>query len=143
VKAGSNPSDAGSISLFAVIFFVALFAAAGLVVDGGAKIRAAREASAIAEETARAGAGRVDRNRAYASGGAFVVDPNSAVAAARTYLARSGATGSVTAAGGQKITVTVTVSKPTALLSLIGVGHLTATKTAGASLLQGVDAPGR
>jgi hypothetical protein len=143
VKAGNNPSDAGSISLFAVIFFIALFAAAGLVVDGGAKIRAAREASAIAEETARAGAGRVDRDRAYASGGTFIVDPNSALAAARSYLARSGASGSVSIGGDQRITVTATVRKPTVLLSLIGIGGVDATKTASASLLQGVEAPGR
>lgn len=52
--------DRGSISLFAVVLFFALMAAAGLVFNGGAKIRAAREAAAVAEEAARAGAGRIN-----------------------------------------------------------------------------------
>lgn len=139
----SERGDEGSITLLVVIFFFALLAAAGLVVDGGAKLRAAREASAVSEEAARAGAGRVDRDRAYAQGGRFVVDRTAAVAAARAYLTRSGQSGSVSVAGAQTIRVTVTVRKPTSLLSLIGIEEVRATKTATAELLQGVEGPGR
>jgi Flp pilus assembly protein TadG len=117
----SRTRDQGAITLLVVVFFVALLAAAGLVVDGGAKLRAAREASAVSEEAARAGAGRIDRDRAY--------------------LASSGNTGSVSIIGAQKIRVTVTVSKPTLLLSAIGIDDLHVTKTATADLLQGVDRP--
>jgi hypothetical protein len=137
----SRTRDQGAITLLVVVFFVALLAAAGLVVDGGAKLRAAREASAVSEEAARAGAGRIDRDRAYARGGRFVVDRTAAVAAARAYLASSGNTGSVSIIGAQKIRVTVTVSKPTLLLSAIGIDDLHVTKTATADLLQGVDRP--
>jgi Flp pilus assembly protein TadG len=134
-------SDRGSITLFAVIFFLALLAATGLVVDGGAKIRAARQASAIAEEAARAGAGQVDRDRAYTLGGRFVVDRTAAAAAARAYLANSGNKGTVSVIGGQKIRVTVTVSKSTILLSILSVGEVSATKSATADLLQGIEQP--
>lgn len=128
--------------MFVVVFFVALLAAAGLVIDGGAKLRAARQASAIAEEAARAGAGHIDRDRAYSQGGRFIVDRNAAVTAARTHLANSHTTGSVTATGAQKIRVTVTVHKPTLLLSAIGIGDVSVTKTATADLLQGVEGEG-
>ncbi|GAA4101083.1 pilus assembly protein TadG-related protein [Actinomadura miaoliensis] len=138
-----RPSDQGAISLFVVVFFVALLAAVGLVVDGGAKIRAARRASAVAEEAARAGAGRIDRDRAYAHGGRFTVDRTIAVHASRAYLASTGTSGSVSVVSDQKIRVTVTISKPTLLLAAVGVGELSVTKTATADLLQGVEAPDR
>ncbi|TDD31196.1 hypothetical protein E1287_27145 [Actinomadura sp. KC06] len=133
--------DDGAISLLVIVFFLALLAAAGLVVDGGTKLRAAREASAVAEEAARAGAGRIDRDRAYTQGGRFVVDRTAAVSAARAYLASSGNTGSVTITSGQKIRVTVTITEPTLLLSAIGIDDLQVTKTATADLLQGVERP--
>ncbi|TDB90998.1 hypothetical protein E1264_03085 [Actinomadura sp. KC216] len=131
--------DGGAISLLVIVFFLALLAAAGLVVDGGAKLRAARQASAVAEEAARAGAGRIDRDRAYTRGGRFVVDRNAAVSAARAYLASSGNTGSVTITSGQRIRVTVTITEPTVLLAAIGINNLQVTKTATADLLQGVE----
>jgi Flp pilus assembly protein TadG len=133
--------DEGSISLLVVVFFLALLAAAGLVVDGGAKIRAARQASSVAEEAARAGAGQIDRDRAYTRGGRFVVNRTAAAAAARTYLTNSGNNGSVTIVNGQKIRVTVTITKPTTLLAAIGIKEVAATKTATADLLQGVEQP--
>jgi hypothetical protein len=142
-RAVPSSSDLGSITIFVVIFFLALLAAAGLVVDGGAKLRAAREASAVAEEAARAGAGRVNRDQAYAHGGTFLIDRNSAITAARAYLATSGNTGSATMTGARSIQVTVTINKPTVLLSLIGVGQVHATKTATADLLQGVQGANR
>jgi Flp pilus assembly protein TadG len=135
---GARSSEQGSITILVVILFLALLAAAGLVVDGGAKLRAARQASAVAEEAARAGAGRVNRDQAYAHGGSFVIDRTSAVAAARNYLSSSGVTGSVAMSGTRSIRVTVTVDKPTVLLSLVGIGHLHVTRTATADLLQGI-----
>jgi Flp pilus assembly protein TadG len=138
-KSRNAGNDKGTITLLTVIFFLALLAAAGLVIDGGAKIRAAREASAVAEEAARAGAGQIDRNRALARGGRFVIDRNAAVTAAQAYLASSGNTGSVSVIGAQRIRVTVTISKPTVLLSAIGIGEVHVTKTATAELIQGVE----
>lgn len=130
--------DQGSITILMVIFFLAILAAAGLVVDGGAKLQAARQASAIAEEAARAGAGRVNQDQAYTHGGTFVIDRTGAVNAARSYLKTSGVTGSVTLTGSRSIRVTATVDKPAILLPLIGIEHLHVTKTATADLLQGI-----
>jgi hypothetical protein len=45
--------------------------------------------------------------------------------------------------GTRSIRVTVTVDKPTVLLSLIGIGHLHVTKTATADLLEGIQGPNR
>lgn len=91
-----QPIDDGSITLFAVVIFIALLAATGLVVDGGTRLRAARQATAIAEEAARAGAGQVGRDRAYAHGGHFTIDQNTALTAARAYLTNSHTAGTIT-----------------------------------------------
>ena len=133
--------DRGAVSLFVVVLFIALLAAAGLVVDGDAKLRAAREASAIAEESARAGAGRVNVNRAYAHGGHFTIARNAAAPAARTYLASTGHTGTVAIAGTRQIRVTVTISKRTTFLVLIGITEVHVTQTASARLVPGIDQP--
>lgn len=138
---GLDAQDRGSITLLSVTFFVALLAAAGLVVDGGAKIRAARQASAVAEEAARAAAGQIDRNRAYSHGGRFIIDDQAAINAARSYLARAGNSGTVRITGKQAIRVTVAITRPTILLSAIGIGHIQVTQTATADLLQGVETP--
>lgn len=133
-------SDRGSITLLMVVFFIALLASAGLVVDGGAKLRAARQASAIAEEAARAGAGQIDRSRAYAYayGGRFVIDRQAAANAARSYLTQSGNAGTVNVTGAQTIHVTVTITRPTILLSAIGIDQVHVTETATADLAQGI-----
>ena len=130
--------DRGSITLLTVVFFIALMAATGLVVDGGTKLRAARQASAVAEEAARAGAGQIDRSRAYTQGGRFVVDREAAVKAVRAYLFSSGNSGSVRATGAQTIRVTVTISRSTILLSAIGINRVHVTKSATADLVQGI-----
>lgn len=126
------------MSLFLVVIFIAILAAAGLIVDGGAKLRAAREASAVAEEAARAGAAQIDRNRAYSRGGRFTIDHNAALTAARAYLSHNGISGRVSVSSAQTIRVTVTITRPTTLLSAIGVNHVHATKTATGNLIQGI-----
>lgn len=136
-------NDRGSITLLVLMFVIALLAAAGLVVDGGTKLRAARQADAVAEEAARAGAGQIDRSRAYAHGGRFVIDRQTATNAARSYLVLSGNSGAVRATGAQTITVTVTISRPTIFLSAIGIDHVQVTKTATADLVQGVTGENR
>lgn len=136
-------NDQGTVTLFVIVLFVALLAAIGLVIDGDAKIRAAREASAVAEEAARAGAGHIDVDRAYAHGSHFTIDPNTAASAARTYLALTGRTGTVEAASSRQIRVTVTISKRTTLLALIGITEVHVTKTASARLVPGIDQPAK
>jgi Tfp pilus assembly protein PilV len=127
-----------------VIMAVALLALAGLVVDGGAKLDEAENASAVAQEAARAGAGMVNQGKAYSTG-AFAVDPSRAIAAAQAYLASvaaAGYTGSVNV-GPESIQVTVTVTQPTKILSIIGIDSMTVTRTATAALVTGVTGPRR
>ena len=63
----------GSITLMLVVLFVALIALAGIVIDGGAKLNQAENATAIAQEAARAGAGMVNQSQALSTG-SFTVD---------------------------------------------------------------------
>lgn len=131
-------ADRGSLSLLLVVLFAVLAALAGIVVDGGAKLIADEHAVALAEEAARAGAGRVNVSSAYTSG-VFDVDQGQALAAARGYLIGAGiGRFTVAAAGSRAIRVTVTITEPTRFLVLIGIGSFTSTGTATASLVTGV-----
>ncbi|MGD0373545.1 MAG: pilus assembly protein TadG-related protein [Streptosporangiaceae bacterium] len=149
VRSGPAAGDGerGSFSLTLVIMTVALLALAGLVVDGGAKLNEAANASAVAQEAARAGAGMVDQGNAYSAGN-FTVDSSQAVAAAEAYLAsvvsdgKTGYTGSVTTPTPDSIQVSVTVTEPTKILPIIGIDSVSATETATASLVTGVTGPG-
>ncbi len=132
--------DQGSITLMLLALFVALIALAGIVIDGGAKLNQAENATAIAQEAARAGAGMVNQANAYSTG-SFTVDQGQAIAAARQYLANAGYQGSVTPVGTESIQVTVTVTGPTRVLSIIGIDSMTSTGSATAALVTGVTGP--
>jgi Flp pilus assembly protein TadG len=137
-----DPRERGSITLMLLVLFVALIALAGIVIDGGAKLNQAENANAIAQEAARAGAGMVNPGNAYSTG-SFTVDQSQAVAAARQYLAAAGYHGTVTTVGTESIQVTVTVTAPTRVLSIIGIDSMSSTGSATASLVAGVTGPGR
>jgi Flp pilus assembly protein TadG len=139
--ASRHDGERGSLTLMLAVLMVALLALAGLVIDGGRKLNQSASAYAIAQEAARAGAGMVDRSAAYRSG-TFRIDEGQALAAARDYLTGAGYNGSVTADGTRRIRVTVTVSEPTLVLSLIGIDTMTSTGSAVASLVTGVTGPG-
>ncbi|MFE9121427.1 hypothetical protein [Streptomyces sp. NPDC007172] len=111
-------NDRGSMSLFALVTVVALFAVAALVYDGAGRLRALTHAEGVAHEAARAGGQAVDAGKAI-SGRGVTVDRNAAVAAARTYLSRAHVSGSVTVSedGGA---LEVTVSEPYRALFLGG-----------------------
>lgn len=86
--------DDGSMSLLVLVTVVALFAIAALVIDGGGKLRARAHAEGAAHEAARAGGQAVNAGQAI-SGDGITVDRNAAVAAARSYLAAAGVSGTV------------------------------------------------
>ena len=131
----------GSISLMTVIMAIAFLSLVGLVVDGGMKLRETATANAVAQEAARAGAGIVDPNAAYAAG-QFRVEQREALAAARRYLAATGYQGSVSTDGADSIRVSVTVTKPTLILDLIGVPSLTVHGSAVADLVTAITGVG-
>lgn len=130
-------SDEGSITPFVVVITAALLAMAGLVVDGGFALAARQDATATAEQAARAGADALARADAQ-RGGPLRLNPAAARAAAEGYLATNGHSGHATVAG-DTVTVTVTVSRTTAILSAFGIDTLTATSTASARGISGID----
>ncbi len=140
--AAAGEGERGSLTLMLAVLFVALLAMAGIVVDGGAKLDEAEYAAAVAQEAARAGAGMVNQQRAYSSG-SFAIDRGQALEAARQYIAAAGAHGTVEMAGADSISVTVTITEPTRMLSIIGINTITSTGSATAALAAGVTGPGR
>lgn len=81
--------ERGSISMFVVIFTIAVLLLAGLVYDGGLAIAARQRAADIAEEAARAGANAVDTD-ALREGAPLQLDPNQACANASELVRRDG-----------------------------------------------------
>lgn len=124
--------DDGNMSLFFAIGLVALLLVAGLVLDGGAQLRATQRAQGLAEEAARAGAQSVDVD-ALMRGQTTRLDSSLARSTAQSYLTAAGATGTVSA-GTETVTVDVTLSTPTLFLSLIGISSLSGSGSATARL---------
>src|SRR4051794_11160466 len=112
-------TDRGSVLPFTAVVVAALVACAGLAVDGGRILAAPRDATAVAAAAAR----RASQELAYSelAGGRAAIDPARATAAAQSYLAAAGATGSV-AASARQVTVTVTVTASTVVLGAFGIG---------------------
>ncbi|MDN5725740.1 MAG: pilus assembly protein [Propionibacteriales bacterium] len=119
-----------SNTLMAVVLAPALLLGVGLVVDGGGKLNAVREADAAAQEAARAGA---DAGAVSLVGGG-VVSKDAAKRAASAYLADAGVTGTVSVEG-RTVTVTATKEYRTMLVSLISINRLDGTATATAEVL--------
>jgi Flp pilus assembly protein TadG len=133
--------ERGALTLFVAILFPAMLAFAGLVVDGGTKLDNYENASTYAQEAARAGAGQVNQSEAYSSS-TFVVDQAEAITAAQAYLAAARVSGTVTPVGNNAIKVTVKITTPTKILSLVGIDTVTSQATATALLVSGVTGPG-
>jgi len=131
--------QAGQVTVFVVVVFVALLAVAGLVIDGGRALAARRRAIDEAEAAARAGAQALSID-AYRSSATVTLDPTAARAAALGYVAATGDTGQVTISGGQ-ITVTVQVHQRVTILGIAGVGTMTLNGTGSAQLIRGVQTP--
>ena len=129
--------DRGSVTLFLVISVVGLLGLAGLVVDGGAKIRAVQRADALAAQAARAG-GQAINVPAAITGQAPTINPQAAVVAGTAYLAHAGVTGTVTVTNaGRSVHVTVTTTTPTIFLGVIGISSLTVHGQATVTLVTG------
>lgn len=99
VRSSGLRRDHGSISLWVAATFMAVFAVAGLVVDGGAKIRAGERADQVAGEAVRAAS--------FANGPDNITRTAAAAAAARGVLTRSGLTGNISVAGPGQVDIAV------------------------------------
>ncbi|MGQ0631597.1 MAG: TadE/TadG family type IV pilus assembly protein [Sporichthyaceae bacterium] len=135
----SAPRDEGAVTLFVVVLSTALLAMAGLVIDGGYALAARQEASSVAEQAARAGADALSPSSLHSSG-PLRLDPAAARRAAESYLATTGHDGQTSVAG-DAVTVTVRITRPTAILSAIGIEDLSSSATATARGLTGIDRP--
>ncbi|MHB1850536.1 MAG: pilus assembly protein TadG-related protein [Acidimicrobiales bacterium] len=127
--------EAGMVTAFVVIFTLALLAMAGLVLDGGLALAAKVHAIDAAQAAARAGAQAIDIPL-YRSTGTITLDPAEATADAQGFLAAAGEHGTVTVAG-ETVAVTVTITQPTQILSVVGVDQLTVSGTGSATAQQG------
>ena len=130
-----NQSDAqqerGSATPFILILAVGLLIMVGLVVDGGGQVNAKDQANSVAQSAARAAV----VNISDATGGTPVIDSARAQAAAQTYIAAAGKTGTVII-NGNNVTVTVTSTYQTVFLSLAGINTLTGSATSTAQILK-------
>lgn len=128
----SAPSrDRGAFGAAALVLVVVTLGGAALVVDGGRAMAARRYAANTAEAAARVGAATADPRHG--------LDPQAAVAAARSHAERSGVGPSdlsVTvgrdAAGRPEVVVTITARRRTVMLVLAGAEVLTVRATGSA-----------
>ncbi|WP_062951380.1 pilus assembly protein TadG-related protein [Brachybacterium sp. sponge] len=127
--------ERGEVSELVLVVFVALVLIIGLVVDGGAKMTAASEASSIAQQAARVGGQPLDS--LPADGETAHLDAGSAAAAAQDYLDQAGVAGSVRIVNSSTLEVTVTSTEDTTFLGLIGINTVSATRTARVDLIHG------
>jgi len=122
------------------VLAVALLVLGALVFDGGQILTARREANNLARQAARAGAQQLDV--AQARVGDFTLDPVAAEQTARTFLADQGVTPTAVRVLGDRVEVTITLTQPTPLLSIVGIDERTVTATASARAVRGVTGDG-
>jgi putative Flp pilus-assembly TadE/G-like protein len=108
VTAPDHPTraDRGSVTIWTVVVTAACIATVGLVLDGGAVLRARSDAFGLAGAAARAGAQELDQ--VALTEGRVVVDAAAARRAAAAYLGAHDAAGDVVV---RDRTVTVTVRR--------------------------------
>jgi Flp pilus assembly protein TadG len=134
----ARPPERGSILPMTALAGLALLLLAGLVVDGGSRLRAAARADRIAAEAARTAVQSVDTR-----GRTLRLDPTAAVRSARGYLTEAGVSGTVTVTGPRSVQVTVSVAGHDVILGLVGGGNYIRTGSATARLAVGVTEPDR
>lgn len=118
--------ERGSVSITVAIVATALLLMVTLVYDGATKLRAARDASSIATQAARAGAQELT-GQAIA-GHLSPVHSSRGATAAHSYLDQVGVSGTVTISG-STVTVTVTRAWEPAFTGLFGADTVTGTAT--------------
>lgn len=124
--------ERGSVSLMLVVMVLGLLVAAGLVVDGGAKLRAVQEATAAAGEAARAATQQVNVAGVQRNGTARLTAA-AARAAGQAALDDAGVSGTVTVTP-DRVQVTTSVTRPTIFLGLVGLHTISGTGSATADL---------
>lgn len=129
--------DEGSATLFVLVSVVALMLAIGLVVDGGRKVEALQRADSLAREAARTASQQLVAHRSI-RGMSPQIDTAAAERAAASYLSQAGVQGTA-AATATTVTVTTEVTEPTTFLAALGISEVSATSTATARIVRGLD----
>jgi Flp pilus assembly protein TadG len=130
-----NRSESGVITVFVALLAVALFALAGLVLDGGRAVGAQQAAQDEADQAARSGAAALSVNALRT--GAVELDSQAAVANAVAYTVAAGHPGTATVVG-NAVEVSIHYRVPTDILGIIGIGTLPVSATARAVDVHGV-----
>ena len=122
-RSTNQDGERGSVSLWAVTAALAMIMLAGLAVDLSGSVHAQQHAIDVAAQAARAGGQQLQASRAIRGDG-VQTDPAMAVAAARSFLAASDVTGTVSLRGGSTVVVTTSGTYNTKLLGIIGIRAL-------------------
>jgi Flp pilus assembly protein TadG len=131
--------DRGAATLFVLGLAIALFALAGLVVDGGLAINARQRVADDTEQAARAGADRLAEGT-LRNGGTVTVDPAAAGSVALTYLQARGYTAGefAVSVAGDRVQVSATRTVPTTVLSIVFINSFTVSGQADARAAVGI-----
>jgi len=135
-ESDTRRGEAGQVTAIWAVLALSLFLLGGLVHDGGQILTARREADNLARQAARAGAQALDENSVRS--GAAVLDPVAADMSVRAYLDRRHLVPAAVVVTSSDVTVTVAMTQPTPLLSLVGIGSRTVSATATARSARGV-----
>lgn len=128
MRAGRE-AERGSVSIWLVTSAAVMVILAGLAVDLGGQVYARQHAVDVATQAARAGGQQLQAATAVRGDG-VQADPARAAAAARSYLAASDLTGTVTVRGGTTVTVHTAATYDTVFLGIIGINRLQVSGTA-------------
>lgn len=126
-------NERGSVTLWAVIIITAVLVIMGLVVDGGAQLRAGQRADQVAREAARAAGQAISGDPVLGRPG--MVDVSRGRQAATQYLSASGVAGDISV-DGATITVTTSVVFTPVMLSAFGINSVTVRGSAVAEAKQ-------
>lgn len=129
-------NERGAAAFWVIFLAIGTLALGGLVIDGGYVMAAKREAARTAEQAARVAADQLDLDSVRTGGSD--VNSSAAAAAARSYIASAGESGTV-AINGDEVTVTVTKRHDTILLSAFGRSSYTVRSSATATSIDGPD----
>jgi Flp pilus assembly protein TadG len=127
--------ESGAITVFVALLAVALFALAGLVLDGGRAVSAQQAAQDEADQAARSGAEALSVSALRT--GTVELDVQAAMANAVAYTVAAGHPGTAKVVG-DAVEVTIHYRVPTDILGIVGIGTLPVTATARALDVHGV-----
>jgi hypothetical protein len=128
-------TDRGSATGWAIGTIIVGLLIVALVFDGAAAMTARASALDVAQQAARAGADQLDL-ALLREQGVVAIDPAAAQTTAEQWLHNAGAEGTASATTAQ-VEVTVTVTRPTVLLAVVGIPTFTITAAATAQPLAG------